>query len=379
MMLSSLFKTRLRKLTDILQQADDFKTEFTSLLEDSYGYSFQKGQIIQGKVIAQEHHGYHIDIGAKTHAVCPYREVADKTTLTEGEDGKLALGTAYEFFILRNEDQHGVITLSRKRVAVAYAWKQIEVIATEDRILECAVIGRVRGGLLGVVEGVRGFIPRSHLGIQKPLEELIGTTIQVKILTLDAARNNLILSHKKVLSEQQFADRREQFEKIDIGAVIEGKVVRLADFGAFVDLGGVDGLLPLSQMSWRWVEHPGDLLKVGDSVKVEVISVDAERQRISLSVKSLQEDPWITVERELSIGKAVEGSITRVKNFGAFVEIITGVEALLPSRELHALEQQRGEKLQPGTVVQGFINRLNVEERRVSMGLMPIADESSAE
>lgn len=368
------FRNRLRQLNSLFQDTEATKDAFAALLDQTYNYNFQKGAIVRGKVVSKDSHGLMVDIGAKTLAIVPFREIADRANADDPKSALVA-GEDYEFYILRPEDENGQLTLSRKRVAIAYAWKQMEVYAAEDKVLECTIVGRVRGGALGLVEGVRGFIPSSHLGVKQPIDALVNTTLPVKILSLDIQRNNLILSHKKVISEQLHSQRRELFEGVTVGAVIEGQVVRLTDFGAFVDLGGIDGLLPLSQMSWRWVEHPSDLLTIGDTVRVEVISVDIERQRISLSVKSLQEDPWLTIDQHFALNQSVDGTITRIKPFGAFVEITPGVEALLPSRDLQELENQRGEKLASGTKITGYINRFSVDERRISLGLYPIAQQ----
>jgi len=200
----------------------------------------------------------------------------------------------------------------------------------------------------------------------------VGKQLPLKILSLDQATNNIILSHRKVVSEQLAEQRKDLFSNILKGSLIEGEVVRLTDFGAFVDLGGVDGLLPLSQMSWRWVEHPSDVLKVGDKVKVEVIGIDADKQRVSLSIKSQYEDPWVLVAKELGMGDKVEGPVTRLKHFGAFVEVYPGVEALLPSRDIADYEHKEGKKLAAGETVIVYIVKFSPEERRISLSFRPL-------
>jgi ribosomal protein S1 len=229
----------------------------------------------------------------------------------------------------------------------------------------------VKGGLLVDVMGLRGFVPSSHLRVKNSLEQMVNTTLPLKILSLDQQRNNIILSHRKVMSEQMAEQRKELFSNLSVGTVVEGEVVRLTEFGAFVDLGGVDGLLPLSQMSWRWVEHPSDILKIGDSVKVEVIGVDHDKQRVSLSIKSQFSDPWNDVAKELKAGDQVEGGITRIKHFGAFVEIYPGVEALLPSKDLNDYEHQKQAKLEVGQKINTYIIKFTPEERRISLSFNP--------
>jgi ribosomal protein S1 len=203
---------------------------------------------------------------------------------------------------------------------------------------------------------------------------MVGQTIPAKIINLDRQRNNIILSHRKMVSEQMAEQRRDLFSKLREGDVIEGEVVRLTDFGAFVDLGGVDGLLPLSQMSWRWVEHPSDILSIGEKVKVEVIGVDHDKQRVSLSIKGQSNDPWQEVANSLSQGSEVEGTVTRLKHFGAFVEVYPGVEALLPSRDIAEYEHQNQTKLAAGQKIKTYVVKFQPEERHISLSFHPLRD-----
>ncbi|MDX2083773.1 MAG: S1 RNA-binding domain-containing protein [Candidatus Melainabacteria bacterium] len=341
---------------------------FARLLEEKYNYSFNRGDLVKGKVIAKESVGALVDIGAKTAAVLPYKEMLNRAATPDDE---VTIGREYEFFILKEENEDGQLTLSRRRVAQAHNWLQLEEMMNKETIIECKVSALVKGGLLVDVLGLRGFVPSSHVRNRQPLEEMVGQTLPFKILTLDQQRNNIILSHRKVVSEQLAEQRRDLFSQIVEGAVIEGEVVRLTDFGAFVDLGGVDGLLPLSQMSWRWVEHPSDILKIGDKVKVEVIGVDAERQRVSLSIKSQQNDPWHEVASQFRQGDEANGTVTRIKHFGAFVEIFPGVEALLPMKDITEYEAENNTKIKPSDTIHTYIIKFHPEERRISLSLFP--------
>ncbi|MBY0403752.1 MAG: S1 RNA-binding domain-containing protein, partial [Cyanobacteria bacterium] len=284
-------------------------------------------------------------------------------------------GEEYDFYILREENEDGQLTLSRKRVQTAQNWQKLEQLMEKDTVVDCTVTAVVKGGLLVDVIGLRGFVPSSHLRVKNSLEQLVNQTLPLKILSLDAQRNNIILSHRKVMSEQMAEQRKELFQNLEVGSVVEGEVVRLTDFGAFIDLGGVDGLLPLSQMSWRWVEHPADLLKIGDSVKVEVIGVDYDKQRVSLSIKSQFTDPWNEVSKQLQFGSQVEGTITRLKHFGAFVEVYPGVEALLPSKDIMEHENANQTKLEVGQKINTFIVKFNPEERRISLSFHAMNEE----
>lgn len=346
------------------------KLEFEKLLSQ-YDYAFKRGDIVHGRIIALESNGALVDIGAKTAAFLPNKEVASpyasaQSTLKAGED--------FDFFILFEEDDDGQLTLSLRRVQTAQNWNKLEELMNGDVVVQCKVTAVVKGGLLVDVMGLRGFIPSSHLRVKQPLEELVGQELPAKIINLDRQRNNIILSHRKMVAEQMAEQRKDLFAKLHEGAVVEGEVVRLTDFGAFVDLGGVDGLLPLSQMSWRWVEHPSDILSIGDVIQVEVIGIDLEKQRVSLSIKGQHADPWNEVTKELGYGDEVEGTITRMKHFGAFVEVYPGVEALLPSKDITEYENRNNTKLDVGQSIKTYIVKFSPDERRISLSFHPPMD-----
>ncbi len=342
--------------------------QFQSLLEQ-FDYAFERGKIVKGQVVRYEARGVLVDIGAKNLAFLPNKEII--TPLPENMDEVLPKGEDIEFYILREDTEDEKFVLSRKRVYQAQTWTKLNDVLANDEVIDCTVSNVVKGGLLVDVQGLRGFVPSSHLRVRDSFESLVGKQLPLKILSLDQAQNNIILSHRKVVTEQLAEQRKDLFTNLDEGALVEGEVVRLTDFGAFIDLGGVDGLLPLSQMSWRWVEHPSDILKVGDKVKVEVIGIDMEKQRVSLSIKSQYEDPWTQVGKELSLGDKVEGTITRLKHFGAFVEVFPGVEALLPSRDLTDYENEHEKKLDTGETVAVYIVKFSPGERRISLSFRP--------
>ncbi|MBX2860137.1 MAG: S1 RNA-binding domain-containing protein [Vampirovibrio sp.] len=343
--------------------------QFEQLLLGEYDYAFPRGGITKGTILSIEGPGAMVDIGAKVSAFLPSKEMANPNA-ADGE--LLEVGKSYEFFILRDANDDNVFTLSHRRVFSAQNWKKLEDLMQSDTVVEGVVTSIVKGGVLVEVMGLRGFVPSSHLRVRDSLENLINQKLPLKILTLDQAGNNIIMSHRKVVSEQMAEQRKELFSNIEEGGIIEGEVVRLTDFGAFIDLGGVDGLLPLSQMSWRWVEHPSDILKIGDKVKVEVIGIDHDRQRVSLSIKSQFNDPWVEIGKEMKQGDEAEGTITRLKHFGAFVEIYPGVEALLPSKDIMAYENANNTKLDVSQTITTQIVKFNPEERRISLSLAPM-------
>ncbi len=342
--------------------------QFATLLE-KFDYGFKRGDIIKGQTIRHEARGALVDIGAKTLAFIPNKEIS--TPYPEDMNEALPKGEELDFYILREDTDEEKFVLSRKRVYQAQTWGKLKEAFENDEVIDCSVSNVVKGGLLVDVRGLRGFVPSSHLRVRESFESLLGKELPLKILSLDQAQNNIILSHRKVVAEQLAEQRKDLFSNLEVGSLVEGEVVRLTEFGAFIDLGGVDGLLPLSQMSWRWVEHPSDILKVADKVKVEVIGIDLEKQRVSLSIKSQYEDPWTQVGKELALGDKVEGTITRLKHFGAFVEVFPGVEALLPSRDLAEHETELDKKLDTGETIAVYIVKFSPGERRISLSFRP--------
>lgn len=339
--------------------------EFEKLLNE-YDYNFKKGDLVKGVVWAYDSEGVIVDIGSKTSAIVPTREA--KIESAEPIEQILEKGKEYEFLIIKEEDEDGRFVLSRKKVDLAYNWKELEKIKEADEIILGTVASCVKGGVLVDILGIRGFVPSSHLRC-KEADIKVGDKIELKILTLDSQQNNFILSNKKVFSENAEDAKKTIFSQIEVGQVLKGDVVRIADFGAFIDIGGVDGLLPLSQISWRWVDHPGDLLKVGDKIDVEVIGVDHDKHRVSLSLKNLENDPWLEAEKQIQEGELREGTITRIKHFGAFVEVFPGVEALLPHGELLEYQNVNNCILKVGDKINTTILKFNPTDKRIALGV----------
>lgn len=340
-------------------------SDFEALLAD-YDYKFKKGDLIKGVVCGYEPDGVTVDIGAKTTAVVPTKEalVDSNSSLAE----TLEKGKEYEFLIIKEEDDDGKFILSYKKVALAYNWRELEAKKENDEIVIGKVVSSVKGGVLVEVMGVRGFVPASHLK-SRDAQSVIGETLELKILTMDAQQNNFILSNKKAFSEANEEERNNLFQQLEIGQIVEGEVVRITDFGAFVDIGGIDGLIPLSQMSWKWVDHPNDILKVNSTVKVEIIGIDNDKHRISLSLKNLEPDPWSLAKDSIKEGEKIEGTITRIKHFGAFVEVANGVEALLPTSEIIDYQNQHDCILAVGDKITTTVLKFNPDDRRISLSV----------
>ena len=338
--------------------------DFESLLE-KYDYKFQKGDLVKGIICGFDSQGVMVDIGAKTIAVIPTYEAVDKG---ENPEDKFQKGQEGEFLIIKEEDEDGKFLLSKKKVDFAYAWKELEKAKADDETIMGTVVNGVKGGVLVEVSGVRGFIPSSQLRTRESDVE-VGSKLELKILTLDSQQNNFILSNKKVYEDTAEEARKNIFSQIEAGQVVKGEVVRITDFGAFIDLGGIDGLLPLSQLSWRWIDHPTDILKVGDKIDVEVIAVDYDKQRVSLSLKNLEPDPWIEAEKQIKEGDKVEGTVTRLKHFGAFVEVFPGVEALLPHNEVVDYQNDSKNILQVGDKISTYILKFNPADKRIALSI----------
>jgi len=339
-------------------------SDFEALLE-KYDYNFQKGDLVKGVICGFDSQGVMVDIGAKTYAVIPTYEAVEKG---ENVEEKFKKGDEGEFLIIREEDEDGKLLLSKKRVDLAYAWKELEKAKAADETILGTVVNVVKGGVLVDVSGVRGFIPSSQLRARESDVE-VGAKLELKILTLDVQQNNFILSNKKVYEDTAEETRKTIFSQIEPGQVVKGEVVRITDFGAFVDLGGIDGLLPLSQLSWRWIDHPTDILKVGDKFDVEVIAVDHEKQRVSLSLKNLEPDPWIEAADKIKEGDKIEGVVTRLKHFGAFIEVFPGVEALLPHNEVIDYQNDTKTIIKVGDKISTYILKFNPSDKRIALSV----------
>ena len=339
--------------------------DFEALLK-KYDYNFKRGDIVKGIVCTYESDGAIVDIGSKSTAFVPAYEISsDKKAKVEDV---LELNKEYEFLITQDSDENGKFMLSYKKVHLAHTWAELEKVKEADETISVSVAQIVRGGVVVDISGVQGFIPQGQLLARETICNP-GDKLDVKILTIDKSQNNLILSNKKVFETNIAETRKSVFEQVEVGQIVKGEVVRITDFGAFVNVGGVDCLLPLSQISWKWVEHPTDLLKVGQEINVEIIDVDYDKQRISLSLKNTEPDPWIKAEEELKEGDIKEGIITRIKPFGAFVEVMPGVEALLPQSALAEYQNTKKCILNAGDKIDTKIIKFHPKDKRISLGL----------
>jgi small subunit ribosomal protein S1 len=336
---------------------------------DATIHPFQEGDVVTGQVVRIDTDEVLVDIGYKSEGVIPANELSIRKSVDPSDE--VSLGEEVDALVLTKEDQDGRLILSKKRARFERAWRRIEGAAESGEPVSGTVIEVVKGGLI-IDLGVRGFLPASLVDIRRVpnLDEYLGQSIECKVIELNRSRNNVVLSRRAVLEEQRKEDRERILDRLQPGQVVEGTISNIVDFGAFVDLEGIDGLIHISELSWSHVNHPSEILGIGDKVTVKVLDIDRDRQRISLGLKQTQEDPWQRVVDTYNIGDELEGTVTKVVAFGAFVEILDGVEGLVHISELaqHHVENPR-EIIQPGDQVRVKILEIEPERRRLSLSI----------
>jgi small subunit ribosomal protein S1 len=331
--------------------------------------SFDEGDVVNGRVVRIDKDEVLVDIGYKSEGVIPSNELSIRKSVDPGEE--VELGEEVDALVLTKEDAEGRLILSKKRARFEKAWRRIETAAESGDPVEGSVIEVVKGGLI-LDLGVRGFLPASLVDIRRVhnLDEFMGQTLECKVIELNRSRNNVVLSRRAVLEEERKEVREQILDRLQPGQVVEGKISNIVDFGAFVDLDGIDGLIHISELSWSHVNHPSEVVAIGDDVRIKVLDIDRDRQRISLGLKQTQEDPWQRVVSTHRPGDVLEGSVTKVVAFGAFVEILPGVEGLVHISELadHHVESP-SEVVEPGTTLNVKILEIDEERRRLSLSI----------
>jgi small subunit ribosomal protein S1 len=336
---------------------------------------FEEGDVVSGKVVQIDQDEVLVDIGYKSEGVIPLNELSIRKSVDPHDE--VELGEEVDALVLTKEDQDGRLVLSKKRARFEKAWRKIEAAAESGEPVEGSVIEVVKGGLI-IDLGVRGFLPASLVDIRRVqnLDEFLGTKIECKVIELNRSRNNVVLSRRAVLEEERKEVRQQILDRLQPGMVVEGAISNIVDFGAFVDLDGIDGLIHISELSWSHVNHPSEILAIGDVVPVKVLDIDRDRQRISLGLKQTQEDPWQRVIDTYRVGDELEGKVTKVVTFGSFVEIMDGVEGLVHISELahHHVENPR-EILEPDQDVRVKILEIDSERRRLSLSVKRVAEQ----
>jgi small subunit ribosomal protein S1 len=353
---------------DAIVDNDLTDEEFEAALEGTVT-AMEDGKIIEGVVVKVDPDEVLLDIGWKSEGVIPSRELSIKLDVDPNEI--VTVGDVVEALVMKKEDEEGRLVLSKKRAQYERAWGTIERIYNEDRTVQGSVIEVVKGGLI-IDIGLRGFLPASLVEMRRvrDLQPYVGESLECKIIELDKNRNNVVLSRRKFLEETQSEFRNEFLTSLQKGEVRAGVVSSIVNFGAFVDLGGVDGLVHVSELSWKHIDHPSEVVEVGDQVEVEVLDVDLDRERVSLSLKATQEDPWQTFAREHQVGEVVDGEVTKLVPFGAFVKVADGIEGLVHISELADRHVEVPEAVvNVGDQIEVKVIDIDTVRRRISLSL----------
>jgi small subunit ribosomal protein S1 len=356
----------------VVEGSDGLLLEIDGQIVPNYDATFapfEEGDVVSGRVVRIDNDEVLVDIGYKSEGVIPSNELSIRKNVDPHDE--VEMGEEVDALVLTKEDQDGRLIMSKKRARFEKAWRRIEAAAESGEPVEGTVIEVVKGGLI-IDLGVRGFLPASLVDIRRVpnLDEYMGTKIETKVIELNRSRNNVVLSRRAVLEEERKEQRQEILDRLQPGLIVEGQISNIVDFGAFVDLNGIDGLIHISELSWSHVNHPSEILSIGDTVQVKVLDIDRDRQRISLGLKQTQEDPWQRVVDTYNVGDELEGTVTKVVTFGAFVEILDGVEGLVHISELanHHVENPR-EVVQPGDDVRVKILEIDSDRRRLSLSV----------
>src|SRR5215207_3089847 len=334
----------------------DYESTFPTITE---------GEVVHGTVVRVDKDEVLVDIGYKSEGVIPVAELSIRRSVNPADE--VSVGEEIDALVLTKEDAEGRLILSKKRARFELAWKKIEAAAESGEPVVGRVIEVVKGGLI-LDLGVRGFLPASLVDIRRvqDLDEFMATELRCKVIELNRSRNNVVLSRRAVLEDERKDQRQQILDRLNPGDIVDGTISNIVDFGAFVDLNGMDGLIHISELSWSHVNHPSEVLEIGQEVKVKVLDIDRDRQRISIGLKQTQSDPWQQVLESYSENDVVEGRVTKVVTFGAFVEILPGVEGLVHISELaqHHVENPRE--------VVAERRRLSLSLKRVEEGQEPL-------
>ena len=342
---------------------------FEALLEESFGQAQSlEGRVIKGKIIAIENDLAIIDVGLKSEGRVPLKEFS-----ASGTDVNVSVGETIDVFLERLEDRNGETVLSYEKARREAAWKQLEKLHEKNEHVDGVIFGRVKGGFTVDIMGAIAFLPGSQVDIRpvRDVSPLIGISQPFQILKMDRARGNIVVSRRAVLEESRAEARTELVSRLEEGQILDGIVKNITDYGAFVDLGGIDGLLHVTDIAWHRVNHPSEVLTVGQPVKVQIIRFNPENQRISLGMKQLENDPWAGAEAKYPIGTKLTGRITNIAEYGAFVELEQGVEGLVHVTEMSWTKKNvpPGKIVSTSQEVEVMILDIDASKRRISLGM----------
>jgi small subunit ribosomal protein S1 len=364
--------------------------EMQRLLDAEEGQfkTIKRGDVVEGQIVHMDADEILVDIGLKSEGVLNTKELASSGY---GSLAEIHVGDNVLVYVMQPETPEGHAVVSIKRARQERQWRIAQEQFERGELLEAEVIDHNKGGLIVNLEGIRGFVPISQIlnlkrednadsaETQNKLQAMVGKSLQLKIIEINRNRNRLILSERLAVQEWRARRREELLNELEVGEIRQGTVSNLANFGAFVDLGGADGLVHISQLAWSRVNHPSEVLKVGQTVEVQVLSVDKERKKIALSIKRAEVDPWTTVEQRYQVGQLVQGTITKIAPFGAFARIEDGVEGLIHLSEMPAGTQDPKTALQEGQEVTVRIVRIEPDRRRLGLSIRQSGDGATAQ
>ncbi len=359
---------------------EDNTIEYSDIVEDDVGDGLAEayenkvvlvkdGQLVSGKVVKINPYEVLVDIGYKSEGVIPQKELAIRQDVDPGS--LVSVGEEIEALVLQKEDREGRLVLSKKRASYEKAWSRIEELKKANELIKGVVIEVVNGGLI-VDIGIRGFLPASLVELRRvtKLDDFLGQEIEAKILEFDKQRRNVVLSRRAWLEETQREKREALMENLMPGDVQEGVVTSIVDFGVFVDLGLMDGLVHVSELSWKRIEHPSEVVSVGDKIKVRVLGVDSELERIALSLRATQQGPWVEFAETHKVGDLVYGRVTKLVAFGAFIQVGDDVDGLVHITEMaHHRVESPGEVVSPGEELWVKIVEIDVSRRRIGLSI----------
>jgi len=362
-------------------QGSENESEARAELEAALGATLKEGDIVTGKVVRVQDNSLMVDVGYKSEGIITLNELSHRKLQNAAEAG-LKEGDEVRVLVMSvDRNGEGTLRLSKRRADEAAAWEQVTKWFENDEVIEAQVSEAVKGGLV-VDLGLRAFLPASLVerGYVNDLSKYVGQQIRVKIIELDRHKNKVILSRRKVLEEEREQAKKAFWESVEVGQVREGTVKSLTDFGAFIDLGGVDGLLHISEMSYGRIKHPSEVLTVGEKIKVKVLRLDREKEKVSLGLKQVLPDPWETVAERYPEDSIVKGTVARLATFGAFVELEPGVDGLVHISQMADYRVNTpGDVVQPGQQVLVRVVAVDPERRRISLSLRGVEQEAPAE
>jgi predicted RNA-binding protein with RPS1 domain len=331
--------------------------------------SLNVGDVVDGVVVHIDREGVLVDVGTKSEGVIRPGELARDPSLTPEE--VVSVGEKIKVYVVESESQEGGPLLSKKRADFENAWERVEKAYSEGSVLKAMVTDRVKGGLV-VDLGIRGFVPASHVGSGKlkNLDKFVGQSLPFKVIEVDRDRRKVVLSNRLAVEEEQEALRQKTLASLREGQIREGVVRRITDYGAFVDLGGVDGLLHISEMSWTRINHPTEAVKVGQKIQVMVLKLNLEQGKVSLGLRQILPDPWEDIRRRYKVGDVITGTVTRLVPFGAFVQVEGGIEGIIPNAELASRRVNNPDEIvSSGQQIEAKIIDLRPDERRMTLSV----------